>query len=637
MDRKSEFFSSFSEKELDALEKIESFCGGVVLTPRGFESLGKPVKKQADREKINILLQSLCEKTIDQIEGEARRFEGRTGGIPSIAPMYKMELVDARLSQIPANQHDYEIFGNLKIPYESRPDTNTLQRVDGIILEIEGKTARRLEASTMGQNMLKNIKDAIREKAARYREGANNALQRISQECSLEPHKVHERLTDWLLENFPSSMIPEDVRGGKALSINCIVSGSGKDKVYTPKEILGFVDPLTGLECKKTIYQDPALSIADVKSISNDPNEIAITHIDMNNLPDGDTPAWDEQRDKFSDEEWAVFCAYVYATFDIKNNSRQILCFLDNGHTGKSVLMNTIAWAIGAGNWCAPDALQSNKSDKFYMSQFYGRHVVVIPDCKNPQVIRQQWVKQVSGGDVASIQFKGKDAFMAKVYAKIYLAMNEAPQVDTDADYIRTRLIILQPTLTEKALERLGERDENGEFVRDANGEVELKGDPNFEQNLKDEFWCFLKKCKVYYDRLCPDGCTIRLPKSVRQNLDVAASIETEDILEKCKEKFDFSPDYKITMSDFKRIITDPMMFNYDADTSKILEVLKTNRKVKFSRAVRTKTGQITTGLLGIKEHEMTPEEFSLELEETLGRGDSFSVFNPMNFPKIEF
>jgi hypothetical protein len=290
----------------------------------------------------------------------------------------------------------------------------------------------------------------------------------------------------------------------------------------------------------------------------------------------------------------------------MKNYSRQALVLYDNGHTGKSTLFAVLAWALGGKENCAyPDPLLSPKDDKFYTSQYYGKHVVFIPDCKNPNLLRTGWIHSYTGGDTVSVQYKGRNAFSARCYGKAYIATNAIPSLDVQAEHIKTRLIILRPTLTPEALERLGQRDASGALITDDDGKVLIKGDPLFESHLKDEFWAFLKKCKIHYDLLCPDGCTIQLPKSVRDNAAIAEDFDTSTILDLCIDRFVFGPEMRCFTKTLRRELTEMILANdLRMSADKILQILAENRGVVRCKSVRI-GDHISTGYSGLAVKEL--------------------------------
>lgn len=589
----------FSTEVQAALQKIKGKFGFKV-TAEGLVSCttGQKVRRSADIEKASLVLESMADTSIEQIAGMMRREQRDADGEAVVVPQTLIPVLDGRLARPEANKLDRDLFHSLRVPYAEDREARTIAREEGCLVYVEGHKATRVASECLRVALPREIVEEIDTKASAYREQANAALIRIAAECTRggEPAHVHQRLAEWVLENVPTAMIPD---GKPGLQIRAIRRGRG-DAV--PQEIIGWADPIDALEKKKSITQNPSFFVKNLASISNDPDELAITHIDLGNLPDGDTPAWAEMAAKFPADEWAVLCAYVYATFDMKNNSRQALILYDNGHTGKSTLFNVISWALGGRENCAfPDPLLSPKDDKFYTSQYYGKHAVFIPDCKNPNLLRTGWIHSYTGGDVVSVQYKGRNAFSARCYGKAYIATNALPSLDVQAEHIKTRLIILRPTLTEEALERLGQRDTDGNLLRDEQGKVLIKGDPLFETHLKEQFWAFLKQCKTHYNALCPDGCTIQLPQSVRENAEIAEDFVTTQILERAESQFIFGPDKRCFAKELAEFIEAELpTLPRGVDAQKILQILAENRGVTRKRSMRIGE-QVTSGYVGLE------------------------------------
>ncbi len=522
------------------------------------------------------------------------------------AVMVKQDLVpilDGRLVSPELNELDFDLFRGLKFPYAEDPQTLTLSREKGVLVYIEGNTATRISNTQTRVAIPSNLLQEIDRKFKYYKDKANAALLRIAAHCTElnDPAATHQQFATWLLENVPTCILPGNIEKGKPrLSVRTKKAGLSQ----RPEEVVGWVAPIDALERNRALETHPDLFIKNLKSLSNDPDELAVTHISLNGLPEGDTPAWNEMGEKFTADEWKVLKAYIWATFDMTNTSRQALVLYDNGHTGKSTLFNVIAWALGGRRNCAyPNPLQSPKTDKFFMSEVYGKHVVFIPDCKNDCLTRTGWIHNYTGNDFVSIQFKGKDAFSARVYGKVFIATNELPSVDVEAAHMKTRLIILRPALTEEALNRLAERDEDGNIVRDSEGKVVLKGDNKFEENLQKEFWAFLNKCKSCYDELCKGGARIALPCSVMANIGCAEDYDTTYALEICSELFVFGEEQKIKGSDFRETMTeyiDEHKLRNTFTVKKIIRILTTNRGVVPKKSLRFNDGTVTSGYEGI-------------------------------------
>ena len=589
----------FTTEVKKALQKIEERLG---IVPKDgkfvYKQTGASVRKAEDRAQLDTIFDSIADCTLADVERMIQR-EDRSDDTAIVVPQTLIPILDGRLVRPEANDLDRDLLHCLRVPYAEDREARTIAREDGCLVYIEGQKATRVASECLRVSLPQAIVSEIDAKKARYQADANAALLQIAGECTREgaPEATHQRFTDWMLDHVPTCMIPECRNG---LQIRAIKRGRGE---AVPCEVVGWLDPIEALEKKTTITQNPDFFVKNLKSLSNDPSELAVTHINLTSLPDGDTPAWDEMRQKFTDDEWAVLCAYIYATFDMTNFSRQALVLYDNGHTGKSTLFTVLAWALGGKENCAyPDPLLSPKDDKFYTSQYYGKHVVFIPDCKNPNLLRTGWIHSYTGGDTVSIQYKGRNAFSARCYGKAFIATNTIPSLDVQAEHIKTRLIILRPQLTQEAIERLGQRDSQGEFIRDESGKIVIKGDPRFETRLKEEFWAFLKKCKAHYDRLCPDGCTIQLPKNVRENSEIAEDYTTSLVLEICDKLFTYGSDCHIHTSELRYVIQDELDKNgiRNIDIPKILQILAENRGIVRKKSVKV-GGKVSTGYDGLE------------------------------------
>jgi putative DNA primase/helicase len=101
--------------------------------------------------------------------------------------------------------------------------------------------------------------------------------------------------------------------------------------------------------------------------------------------------------------------------------------FLGEGANGKSTFMELLRTFLGKGNVCSIP-LQDFEKDKFATAQLYGKLANIYPDLSVEDLKNTGVFKTTSGGDTISAQFKFKDMFDFKPYAKQLYSANKPPK-----------------------------------------------------------------------------------------------------------------------------------------------------------------------------------------------------------------
>lgn len=287
------------------------------------------------------------------------------------------------------------------------------------------------------------------------------------------------------------------------------------------------------------------------KLYSNDFSEPALYHIDLESLTQpGPHPTWDKYFKRFRPDEARVIRAFVWSIFKADNTGRQMLYIYDpDGFSGKSVFEKAIASGLGE---TLVAALQKDSlSNQFSMSKVWNKRLVVIDDNKNPYLILSEKMHMILGSGLADVESKGKNSFMYKMQCKVIASGNCRLQIDPSANHERTRVIVVEPHITDEMLKEFAVCDKNGNLKRNKYGRVQLIGDSNFETNLIKEFPALLADCKEDYEDLCPNNSSIIISEEMEDSLE-SLSDDSFDILDELiDEKFVFDKDEYITVKEF--------------------------------------------------------------------------------------
>jgi putative DNA primase/helicase len=214
---------------------------------------------------------------------------------------------------------------------------------------------------------------------------------------------------------------------------------------------------------------------------------------------EGTHPAWDEFLHRLSDPD--AFMAFVWSCFVKTNRSRQYLWLRGDGQDGKSVVLGVLSAIFGN----AATAINNShiKSDsRFLFSSFYGKRVVVYPDCKNARFGMTEIVRNCTSGDSVLVEFKNQTPFTAVMRVKLLIGSNCRPEFTAQAaDTSRIIYIEVAPT--------------------------ESKDDPDWHGRLVSELPQFLWACRKTYETHCPRGGDIILSERTKELTgDSVASFE---------------------------------------------------------------------------------------------------------------
>jgi hypothetical protein len=242
---------------------------------------------------------------------------------------------------------------------------------------------------------------------------------------------------------------------------------------------------------------------------------------------EGPHAAWEEFLTRLSDAE--AFKAFVWSCFEKDNRSRQYLWLRGDGQDGKSVVLGVLGEVFGRAATAINNSHIKNDS-RFLFSTFYGKRVVLYPDCKNTKFGMTEIVRNCTSGDSVLVEFKNQTPFTAVMRVKLFVASNSRPSFTSQAaDTSRIIYVEVAPTKT--------------------------KDDPEWEKRLTTELPQFLWECRKAYQALCPRGGDIDLSEKTKElTLDSVASFE-EPYLELFEAHFKFEAGTRTRASDVGTIL----------------------------------------------------------------------------------
>ena len=217
-------------------------------------------------------------------------------------------------------------------------------------------------------------------------------------------------------------------------------------------------------------------------------------------------PAWNEFVSRLSDP--AFYLAWLGSVFDKGNRSRQILWLYGDGQDGKSTTFRVLYETLGSCMATVPDVGMGEDAKRFLAFQAYGHRLVVVTDCRNLKILRAGIIRNLTSGDLVSVEGKGTNGFTAVTWTKLAVCSNDRPDISSGrAD--TSRAVVLRVA------------------------ESVSKSDAQWEDRLRREVPAFLSSCLQRYREVCPGRAEIPCAQETQQATKDAASeseAETEVI-----------------------------------------------------------------------------------------------------------
>jgi len=268
------------------------------------------------------------------------------------------------------------------------------------------------------------------------------------------------------------------------------------------------------------------------KPYSYKAEEYAFVKLELDKIiAKGECPTWDLALSERleNDEECAVFRAAIWQVYETENTSRQLVYMYDpHGRSGKSAMLR----AAFSHLLQATQALQKQSlNNQFGFAKIWNKQLVTVGDNKNTMMLKSQIIHTATGGDLADVEYKGRDSFTASFRGHIWANGNVKLDIDTDAEHEVSRLVLFNIKKPKSAQAILYKCDAEGNILLSADGTPLLSsGDPSWEVKLKEELPYFLYKCRKDYKTYCPRNSDLILPDFMQERIQVEC-VETNKIV----------------------------------------------------------------------------------------------------------
>jgi len=120
----------------------------------------------------------------------------------------------------------------------------------------------------------------------------------------------------------------------------------------------------------------------------------------------------------------------------------RIFCLIGGGMNGKSCFLKLLRKFIGEDNVCSTE-LDTLLSSRFEVTRLHKKLVCQMGETNFNEMNKTSMLKKLSGGDLIGFEYKNKDHFEDKNYAKIIIATNNLPSTsDKTIGFYRRWLIL---------------------------------------------------------------------------------------------------------------------------------------------------------------------------------------------------
>ena len=120
----------------------------------------------------------------------------------------------------------------------------------------------------------------------------------------------------------------------------------------------------------------------------------------------------------------------------------RIFCLYGKGSNGKSVYMKILSKFLGEDNCCST-SLETLIDNRFESSKLYKKLMCRLSEIHERMLSKTSLLKNISGGDYVSVEFKNKTPFDSLIYSKIIIGTNTIPITMDATDGFYRRWVVI--------------------------------------------------------------------------------------------------------------------------------------------------------------------------------------------------
>lgn len=334
------------------------------------------------------------------------------------------------------------------------------------------------------------------------------------------------------------------------------------------------------------IYDQPFEPV----DLTNDPEVDAFAYFDLNTLKEGETPNFDGFMDAIVPACRDMFMAAVFATVFALSILNQYIWIHGEGGDGKSSFLNALMKFLGSRLCCS---LGQTMNSEFGLENAVGKRMVILSDVKTGLSVKSQLIHNLTGHDPVSINRKNKPIITKELQPIVWIAANEAPDVNFDArNEARRCLYIKMQEPSEAVQKKFYFLNEDGSFALDSEGR-KINNGYDLTGGLLKEMPAILYKCKQAFERVCPSPYSVIRPSSAAISLaeENCIDLDVDTWRTYLDETFDFSdPESRMLHTEIYEAIEETKQMH--SDRTKLTNFAK--RDIRRLLSVVYKCGRAT-------------------------------------------
>jgi P4 family phage/plasmid primase-like protien len=235
----------------------------------------------------------------------------------------------------------------------------------------------------------------------------------------------------WNFENYCWKRIDEtDIANAiyEKYDISAITKEGTKSEILNALRMKGRKNK--PLEAKKTWVQfkKKIIDLATGDEFEASPEYFVTNPIPWDLGETEDTPTIDKFFVEWVGEKYARTLLEIVSFVVVSDYPlHRIFCLVGAGRNGKTTFLNLLTHFVGLDNTVATDMEQLVESN-FESSRLFRKLLCVMGEINTTIFKRTNTIKKLVGDDLMRVEFKGKDGFDSKNYAKILIATNKLPE-----------------------------------------------------------------------------------------------------------------------------------------------------------------------------------------------------------------
>ena len=233
--------------------------------------------------------------------------------------------------------------------------------------------------------------------------------------------------------------------------LNGISKGTGQDIITSKSrtEILNSLKqegrlnkpkpvPPTWVQFKSKIYD-----VETGNSFDSTPEYFAVNRIPHEINHNLETPIIDKIFKEWVGEKYVQTLYEILAYCLIPDYPiHRLFCFIGSGSNGKSCFLRLIEKFVGTENICATE-LETLLRSRFEITKLHKKLVCLMGETNFSELSQTSIIKKLTGQDSIGFEYKNKNPFEDKNYAKIIIATNNLPSTNDKTEGFYRRWLII--------------------------------------------------------------------------------------------------------------------------------------------------------------------------------------------------